>query len=129
MFRKSYILLVFLSLFSIIGKAQPVMSFEKTVQHLGFVHQGDTLAFQYTFTNTGTQPLVISDSKVECGCTVVTPPAEPILPGKQGVIKTKFITNSAIDRQDRTIIVISNASNGQVELRFKCVVLKAKDKS
>ena len=118
-----------LVLFSLIGTAQPVMSFEKTVQHLGFVHQGDTLAFQYTFINTGNQPLVISDTKVQCGCTVVTPPSQPVLPGKQGVIKTKFITNSAIDRQDRTIIIISNASNGQVELRFKCVVLKAKDKS
>ena len=129
MSRKSIILLVLLGLSSIIGRSQPVMTFEKTVQHLGFVHQGDTLTFQYTFTNTGNQPLVISDAKVQCGCTVVTPPSQPILPGKQGVIKTKFITNSAIDRQDRTIIVISNASNGQVELRFKCVVLKAKDKS
>ena len=129
MFQKSITLFALLSLFSLIGLSQPVMSFEKTVQHLGFVHQGDTLTFQYAFTNTGNQPLVISDTKVQCGCTIVTPPTQPVLSGKQGVIKTKFITNSAIDRQDRTIIVISNASNGQVELSFKCVVLKAKDKS
>lgn len=114
---------------SITGIAQPVIKFDKTIQHMGFVHQGDTLSFEYPFTNTGNQPLVISDTKVQCGCTIVTPPAEPTLPGKQGVIKVKFVTNSAIDRQDRTIEVISNASNSQVELRFKCIVLKAKDKS
>jgi hypothetical protein len=109
--------------------AQPAISFEKTTQHLGFVHQGDTLSFQYEFTNTGNQPLIISDTKVQCGCTVVKKPSDPILPGKKGLIEVKFITNTAIDRQDRTITVISNATNSSVELRFKCVVLKAKDKS
>jgi hypothetical protein len=106
--------------------AQAVISFDKTTQHLGFVRQGDTLNFQYKFTNTGNQPLVISDTKVECGCTVVDRPTDPILPGKQGTIKVTFHTNSAIDRQDRTVTVISNAANSPVVLRFKCIVLKAK---
>ncbi len=108
------------------GNAQSVISFDKETQHLGFVHQGDTLHFQYKFTNTGNQPLVISDAKVECGCTVVDKPTDPILPGKTGVIKVTFHTNSAIDRQDRTVTVISNAKNAEAVVRFKCVVLKAK---
>ncbi len=106
--------------------AQSAIAFEKTTQHLGFVRQGDTLNFQYKFTNTGDQPLVISDTKVACGCTVVDKPNDPILPGKQGVIKVTFHTNSAIDRQDRTVTVLSNAKNSPTEVRFKCVVLKAK---
>jgi len=106
--------------------AQSVITFDKTTQHLGFVRQGDTLNFQYKFTNTGNQPLLISDTKVECGCTVVDKPTEPILPGKQGIIKVTFHTNTAIDRQDRTVTVISNASNSPAVVRFKCVVLKAK---
>jgi hypothetical protein len=107
-------------------RAQSVITFEKTTQHLGFVRQGDTLNFEYKFTNTGDQPLVISDTKVECGCTVVDKPNNPILPGKQGVIKVTFHTNSAIDRQDRTVTVLSNAKNSPAVVRFKCVVLKAK---
>jgi len=106
--------------------AQSVMAFDKPTQHLGFVHQGDTLNFQYQFTNTGNQPIIISDTKVECGCTVVDKPSEPILPGKQGIIKVTFHTNSAIDRQDRTVTVLSNASNSPTVLRFKCIVLRAK---
>ncbi len=109
--------------------AQPAIKFDKPTQHLGFVHQGDTLHFAYTFTNTGNQPLVISDTKVECGCTVVEKPAEPVQPGKQGVIKVSFNTNTAIDRQDRTVTVISNAGESTAVLRFKCIVLKAKNKS
>lgn len=121
-------ILVF-TLFALCGYvaiAQPVITFDKTTQHLGFVRQGDTLNFQYKFTNTGNQPLIINDTKVQCGCTVVDKPANLILPGKEGVIKVTFHTNSAIDRQDRTVTVISNASNSPAVLRFKCIVLKAK---
>lgn len=106
--------------------AQSIITFEKSTQHLGFVRQGDTLNFQYKFTNTGNQPLIISETKVECGCTVVDKPTDPILPGKQGVIKVTFHTNTAIDRQDRTVTVLSNASNSPAIVRFKCIVLKAK---
>lgn len=108
------------------AKAQSVIRFDKTTQHIGFVRQGDTLNFQYKFTNTGNQPLIISDTKVACGCTVVDKPTDPILPGKEGFIKVTFLTNSAIDRQDRTVTVLSNASNSPTVLRFKCIVLKAK---
>ena len=106
--------------------AQPVIKFEKATQHLGFVKQGDTLRFQYKFTNTGNQPLIITDTKVECGCTVVDKPTGPILPGKQETIKVTFHTNTAIDRQDRTVTILSNATDSPVIVRFKCVVLKPK---
>ena len=108
---------------------QASIKFDKTVQHLGFITQGDTVSFQYTFTNTGNQPLIISDSKVECGCTMVEIPKQPVQPNTQGVVKVKFNTKSAIDRQDRTITLTCNASNTPPELRFKCVVLKPKKKT
>ncbi|HTB06135.1 MAG TPA: DUF1573 domain-containing protein [Bacteroidia bacterium] len=128
MLRK-IVLIVFLFACIINLHAQPAITFDKTTQHLGFVHQGDTLHFEYTFTNSGTEPLVISDTKVECGCTTVEKPEEPVAPHKQGVIKVTFTTNSAIDRQDRTVIVISNVPGPPAILRFKCIVLKAKKKS
>ncbi|HTB32807.1 MAG TPA: DUF1573 domain-containing protein [Bacteroidia bacterium] len=123
---RALILLVIITFTGLNVLAQPTITFEKTTQHLGFVRQGDTLNFQYKFTNTGNQPLLITDTKVECGCTVVDKPTDPILPGKQGVIKVTFHTNSAMDRQDRTVTVVSNASNSPAVVRFKCIVLKAK---
>lgn len=109
-----------------VGMAQAIMSIDKNMHHFGFVRQGDTLHFQYKFTNTGNQPLVITGAKVECGCTVVNKPPNPVLPGKQDSIQVIFHTNDAIGRQDRTVTVLSNASNSPVIIRFKCVVLKAK---
>jgi len=106
--------------------AQPAIKFDDASLHLGFVHKGDTVKFQFLFTNTGNQPLVISETKVECGCTIVEKPDYQINPGKRGEIKVMFNTTPTIDRQDRTVTVISNASNSPSVLRFKCVVLKAK---
>ena len=124
--KRSSLIFILLVFSGYLALSQPVITFKKTTQHLGFVRQGDTLSFQYQFTNTGNQPLIISDTKVECGCTVVDKPSDPILPGKQSVIKVIFHTNSAIDRQDRTVTILSNASNSPSVVRFKCVVLKAK---
>jgi len=119
-------LILLFSSFICSAYSQPVIKFDKTIQRLGFVHQGDTLKFEYTFTNTGNQPLVVSETKVTCGCTIAEKPTHPVNPGQEGVIKVRFNTTPAIDRQDRTVIIISNASNSPSVVRFKCVVLKAK---
>jgi len=102
------------------------MTIDKNMRHLGFVRQGDTLHFQYKFINSGNQPLVITDTKVECSCTGANRPLTPVLPGKQDSIQVVFHTNDAIGRQDRTVTILSNASNSPVIVTFKCVVLKAK---
>jgi hypothetical protein len=102
--------------------------FKETKYNFGFVHEGDTVNMQFEFENTGVQPLTIKDYKVECGCTVMKIPAEPILPGGKSILKATFDTHQKYDRQDRTIEVISNAENSPSILRFKGVVLKPKKK-
>lgn len=124
--KRAILIFTMLTLCRNIMVAQAIITFDKGIQHLGFVRQGDTLHFGYAFTNTGNEPLLISDTKVECGCTVVHKPVQPVLPGKQDIIEVIFYTNGAIGRQDRTVTVLSNASNSQAVVRFKCVVLEAK---
>ena len=124
--HRTYYILAILLCFGCFAKGQAIIKFDKTLQHLGFVYKGDTLKFEYLFTNIGNQPLVISETKVECGCTSVEKPLQPVDPGKQGTIKVSFNTSPTIDRQDRTVTILSNASNSPSVVRFKCVVLKAK---
>ena len=102
--------------------------FERTQHKFGFVRQGEKVKFEYTFKNTGTDPVSISDIQVECSCTEVEIPKEPVKSGEGASIKILFDTKSAIDRQDRTAVVISNAKNSPTVLRFKGVVLKPKNK-
>ncbi len=103
-----------------------VMKFDEAKYNFVFIHQGDIVSHDFTFTNAGDEPIVITDAEVTCHCTTVDFPKQPIAKGQKGIIKVTYDSKSAIDRQERTVIVKSNASNAPVTLTFKCVVLKKK---
>ena len=74
----------------------------------------------FEFKNTGNAPLIISDVKSTCGCTVPSKPTEPIMPGKTGKIDVKYNMSPGIIR--KTITVESNAVNyegGHIPLKIK----------
>lgn len=97
---------------STVEKEGPVITFENKTYDFGDITQGDKVEHIFTFTNTGTQPLVITNVEVTCGCT--TPkgwPRDPIQPGEKGELTVSFSTAGKIGRQNKPIIVISNAVN------------------
>ncbi len=104
------------------------IKFKESKQNFGFVHEGDTVRLSYELKNIGSQPLVISDYEVECGCTKMESVEAPIQPGASYIIKVSFDTHEKYDRQDRTLKIISNAKNSPTELCFKGVILKPKKK-
>lgn len=104
--------------------SQPQIKFTDIKQSFGFVKKGEQVKLLYSFTNTGNQPLLIMDAKVECSCTKVNLPKEPIHPGSSGVIEVLFDTSPTYDRQDRAVEVVSNDPKSPTKIRFKGVVLK-----
>jgi hypothetical protein len=121
-------LLVFLLLvFSAFKAGGPVMTFTEMKHNFGAVMQGDQLEYDFEFTNTGSAPLILYEAKVQCHCTTVDLPEKPVPPGQKGKIHLKFDSKSAEGRQDRTIILSSNADNTPVTLSFKCNVHKKKE--
>lgn len=104
----------------------PEMKMTETKHNFGFIRQGEIVTHEFAFTNIGDEPLIISNAEVECTCTTVDFPKQPIMRGGKGVIKVTFDTKSAIDRQERNVILSSNARNQPVTLTFKAVVLKKK---
>lgn len=125
-FRLALFVILIAALSAFKPAAGPAMSFAETKHNFGFIHQGDTVSYDFKFTNTGNAPLIISNCEVACKCTTVDYPKTPIAPNATGVIKVTFDSKSAIDRQDREVIVTSNATNSPQTISFKCVVLKAK---
>jgi len=103
--------------------AQAKIKFTETKKDLGKVKKGDLVSAEYEFKNEGDQPLIISDYKVECTCTSVDFPKQPIAPGQTAKLTVKFDTKSAYDRQDRKVEIISNAKNS-ASVRIKCFVEK-----
>lgn len=72
----------------------------------------------FEFKNNGTEPLIISNCKGSCGCTVPQCPKEPILPGEIGKIQVKYATNR-VGAFTKTITVTSNAVSPSKTIKIK----------
>jgi len=102
-----------------------VITFASTVHEYGTIEQGSDGGCEFTFKNEGKTPLVLSNVRASCGCTVPTWPREPILPGKESSIKVMYNTHN-MGSFNKSIVVTSNAKNSDVTLFIKgTVVAKA----
>ena len=81
----------------------------------------------FKFTNTGDAPIVITNAKGSCGCTVPTYPKNVILPGETGEINVKYATDR-IGAFTKTVTLTSNASEPSKVLRIKGEVLNPEKK-
>ena len=68
----------------------PVITFKENSKDFGDIVQGQQVAHTFVLTNTGKQPLIISNVAATCGCTVPSWPKEPVAPGKSAEIKVSF---------------------------------------
>jgi len=71
----------------------PYMEFESLVVDYLVIDQHSEPLRTLKFTNTGDEPLVITNAKGSCGCTVPTWPKEPIMPGESSDIEIRYATN------------------------------------
>ena len=99
------------------GKAEII--FDSLTIDLGTVIRGDPATKHVTFTNTGSDPLIISAVKPSCGCTTVHGGQQAVDPGKQGSFELSLDTGRFIGDVAKTVDVESNASNGVVRLTLK----------
>ena len=76
----------------------------------GTINKGADGVRTFEFTNTGDEPLIVSNVKSSCGCTIPKKPKQPILPGETGEIEVKYDTNR-VNPIRKTITVTSNAVN------------------
>ena|SRR6187549_198483 len=105
----------------------PVISFEKKTHDFGDIFQGDKVEETFKFTNTGNEPLIITNVQVTCGCTTKSYPKDPIQPGAKSEIVIAFNSAGKMGRQDKTVTVVSNAVNADGTLiKFTANVLDKK---
>jgi hypothetical protein len=108
----------------------PVMQFEEEVMDYGVIEY-DSDPFRYfSFTNTGTEPLIISNARGSCGCTVPTYPTDPIMPGETGQIKVRYDTKRAGSKFTKFVTLTTNEAEPTRKLTIKGEVLpKPKEES
>lgn len=87
----------------------PEITFEEENHDFGDITQGDVVEHVFKFENTGKAPLIISNAKTTCGCTVPNyPKGEAIAPGEKGEITVKFNSRGKMGTQKKVIRIVSN---------------------
>src|SRR5688572_22762725 len=130
---KKYLLLIVVLAFAaqIFAQQQatqngPVISFEKKTHDFGDIFQGDKVEETFKFSNTGTEPLILTNVQVTCGCT--TPkgwPRDPILPGGKGELTIAFNSTGKMGKQNKVVTIVSNAVNADgAQISFTANVLE-----
>ena len=98
----------------------PEITFEETVHDFGKIPLKGEAECEFTFTNTGKEPLVIQSCNSSCGCTAPTCPKDkPVKPGEKGTIKAKYTTTNVLGTFTKEVTVYSNAKNSPVTITIK----------
>ena len=100
-----------------------IMSFTETEFNFGKVKAGEKVEHEYTFKNTGKEPLVISNAKGSCGCTVPEWPKEPIAPGASAKIKVNFDSKGKSGPQTKQVTITANTDPVQSIIYIKGEVI------
>ncbi len=95
------------------------ISFSETEFDYGIVDQGEKVQHTYKFTNTGNEPLIISNAKGSCGCTVPSWPKEPIPVGGTGEIDVVFDSKGKKGKQSKRVTITANTDPVQTFLTIK----------
>ncbi len=100
---------------------------DSTERDFGTIPEGQKLEVSFRFLNAGTKPLIIARVQPSCGCTVAEQPEEPVLPGKEGVIKASFNSEGRTGINHKKMYVIANTRGTQSnEVQFSVQVEKKK---
>ena len=121
---KRGVLLLFVGLLTLSLGAQEKtakIEFKNETIDYGEIEKGSDGVRVFEFTNNGDAPLVISEVKSSCGCTIPKKPEDPIMPGKTGEIQVKYDTNR-VGPIRKAITVISNADTPTKVLKIKGTV-------
>ena len=104
------------------------MEFAETTFDFGTVVSGEKVSHIYTFTNSGSEPLIISNAKGSCGCTVPEWPREPIPAGGKGEIRVEFNSKGKGKvggaQQSKKVTITANTDPTNTYLTIKGTVNK-----
>ena len=99
----------------------PEISFETETIDYGTIKQGEEGTRIFKFKNTGKDPLVISNARGSCGCTVPTWPKEPLMKGQTADLKVHYDTKR-VGAFTKRVTIESNAKSNPKVVTIKGTV-------
>ncbi len=103
--------------------AQPRFSSNKETHDFGQIEWKHPVSVEYTITNTGNEPLVLTEVEPSCACSIANWTKSPIAAGGKGNIQVSFDAE-ALGRFDKSIAIYSNAIPHLAYLHFTGEVVR-----
>lgn len=95
------------------------ISFDTDEFDFGTVDEGAVVEHVYTFTNTGTEPVIVNRVTASCGCTTPSYTSTPVAPGKTGEVRVSFDSKGQVGKQQKIITVVSTSKTRLQTLQLK----------
>ena len=108
---------------------KPTMDFKDTLHDFGAMHADEVVSYDFSFTNNGKTPLIITGAAGSCGCTVPDYPRDPVAPGKSAIMKVTFNSAGKSGHQEKSVTINTNTVRSIHMLYIKADVEGSKDKS
>ena len=100
----------------------PSINFDKTLHDFGEIQNGTPVETVFSYTNSGRSPLVVTDIKSTCGCTVPQGwSKEPLMPGESSQFSVKFNGKGA-NKVSKTITLTTNTEKGREQVRISAFI-------
>jgi len=106
------------------GSAKAEFKFNEEKHDFGKIPQGKPVSTQFSFTNIGEEPLILTSVQPTCGCTVADYTKTPVKKGDKGVINITY-NAAAAGGFTKAIVVTSNAATPQKNLVISGEVVAA----
>lgn len=98
------------------------LSWNKMEHDFGKVKKESQNNYEFTFKNTGSNPLVINSAKGSCGCTVPEYPKEPVMPGDEAKIVITYTAGTAAGETEKLVTIDANTEPRTTTLKIKANV-------
>ena len=100
----------------------PSIEFNETNHDFGTIPNGIPVKTTFTYKNTGSSPLVVSDIKSTCGCTVPSNWTREVMPGETGQFEVEFNGKGNGNQVSKTITLTTNTEKGTETVTIKAFV-------
>jgi Protein of unknown function (DUF1573) len=90
-----------------------VFNWSKTQHDFGTITKGTPVSHEFEFTNSGSEPLIVTNVVASCGCTVTNYSKDPIAPGGNGYVRATFDAGK-LGAFVKTVTVQSNTSENPI---------------
>ena len=101
---------------------KPSFKFDVEEYNFGTIKASGEVSYEFAFTNTGTEPIVITEAHGSCGCTVPVFPKEPIAKNQKAKIKVTFNPSGKFGTVEKTVTITSNAVQSPMVLKIKATI-------